>query len=308
MIDLATPTLDLEVQEYILRELPHVLEKNERFVFLVEGIVSDKFPHRDEFARLLDEVAQLRIEMNRRFEEQREETHRRFEAQQNQITELRIEMNRRFEAQQNQITELRIEMNRRFEAQQNQITELRIEMNRRFEQVDRRFEQVDRRFEEHHQEILYIKKDIHQLKSAVQSLDHRMEGMEKWWKVTSGALRAEKGHSMEELFAAGLRYGLQDPDILAEHVRLQQILTDSEGAVFHMGYKTEVDVIARNGELLVFEIKSTYKQGDAGFFSLKVRLLQSQNQAKQVKGVFVCIGADEPIRVECEQYGLRLVD
>ncbi len=134
------------------------------------------------------------------------------------------------------------------------------------------------------------------------------EGWEEWLYITSGTLRVEKGHSMEELFAAGLRYGLQDPDILAEHVRLQQNLIDKDGLVFSKGFKTEIDVIARNGELVVFEIKSTYKQGDAGIFSFKVRLLELQNQDKKVKGILVCIGADESIRQECEQYGLRLVD
>ena len=45
-----------ELEEYILEKLPKILEENPRFVTFIEGIVAEKFPRRDEFARLLDQV------------------------------------------------------------------------------------------------------------------------------------------------------------------------------------------------------------------------------------------------------------
>lgn len=51
-----------EVEAYILDRLPQVLEEDPRFVTFIEGIVAEKFPRRDEFARLLDEVTQHRQE------------------------------------------------------------------------------------------------------------------------------------------------------------------------------------------------------------------------------------------------------
>ncbi len=101
-----TRNLD-KIKQYILRELPRALEQDPQFVVFIEGIVSAKFPRRDEFARLLDEVKQLREDTNRRFEAMLEE------------------MNQRFE-----------QVDRRFE-----------QVDHRFEQVDHRFEQVDQRFD-----------------------------------------------------------------------------------------------------------------------------------------------------------------
>ncbi len=56
-------TVELEqAREYIFRQLPRVLEQDPDFVTLIEGIVAEKFPRRDEFARLLDELTAARQE------------------------------------------------------------------------------------------------------------------------------------------------------------------------------------------------------------------------------------------------------
>ena len=57
-----------EIKESLLRDLPRVLEQDPRFVLFIEGIVSEKFPRRDEFARLLDEVRAGREENKQKFE------------------------------------------------------------------------------------------------------------------------------------------------------------------------------------------------------------------------------------------------
>lgn len=56
-----------DIQAYIFEQLPRVLEQNPSFVTWIEGIVAEKFPRRDEFARLLDEVRDLRGDMQQRF-------------------------------------------------------------------------------------------------------------------------------------------------------------------------------------------------------------------------------------------------
>ncbi len=62
-----------EIKEYIFHHLPQVLEQDPRFVTVIEGIVADKFPRRDEFARLLDEMEQNRKRMDQGFTDMRQE-------------------------------------------------------------------------------------------------------------------------------------------------------------------------------------------------------------------------------------------
>ncbi len=94
----------------VLHELPRVLEQDPGFAVFIEGLLSEKFPRRDEFARLLDELQASRRETRERFDQ----VDRRFEA-----------VDQRFEA-----------VDQRFEA-----------VDQRFDAVDQRFEAMDQRFE-----------------------------------------------------------------------------------------------------------------------------------------------------------------
>jgi len=79
MLDLAALH---EIEEYIFEQLPQILEQDPRFVTVIEGIVAQKFPRRDEFARMLDKMDQQREETQQEFieiKEQFEQVDQRFE-------------------------------------------------------------------------------------------------------------------------------------------------------------------------------------------------------------------------------------
>jgi hypothetical protein len=78
-----------QVKRMVLQELPGVLEQDPGFAVFIEGILSEKFPRRDEFARLLDEVQAARNESKMRFDQ----VDRRFE----QVDRRFEQVDRRFE-------------------------------------------------------------------------------------------------------------------------------------------------------------------------------------------------------------------
>ena len=45
-----------EIKVLVLRELPAVLAQDTEFALVLEGMLSERFPRRDEFARLLEEM------------------------------------------------------------------------------------------------------------------------------------------------------------------------------------------------------------------------------------------------------------
>jgi hypothetical protein len=106
-----------ELEEFILDRLPGVLERNPRFVTFVEGIVAEKFPRRDEFARLLDEVQQHRKETSANFQQVDE----RFQ----QVDERFQQVDQRFQ-----------QVDRRFD-----------EVDARFDGIDQRLDKVDARID-----------------------------------------------------------------------------------------------------------------------------------------------------------------
>lgn len=123
-----------EIKEYILDNLPSVLDRDPRFVTYIEGIVAEKFPRRDKFARLLDEVQQSRLENAARFDaletdlsNHRQETASRFD---------KVEM--RLTTVEEEVKSLRQEMNEGFHQVQVSIDRLGARWGIRNEQVFRR--------------------------------------------------------------------------------------------------------------------------------------------------------------------------
>ena len=105
------------IERQILEKLPRLLEQDAHFRIMIEGILTEKFPQRDDFAALLEEIRALRMESNQRFEAMQKEMGRRFEA-----------------------------MDTRFEALQQQLEASRQQSEKRFEAMDRRFEEIFERF------------------------------------------------------------------------------------------------------------------------------------------------------------------
>ena len=100
-----------DVERQILEKLPRLLEQDAHLRIVIEGILADKFPRRDEFNELLGEVKALRIESEQRFEAM----DKRFGGLQQQIEASRQESNRRFEATQKQMDTRFREVFERFE-------------------------------------------------------------------------------------------------------------------------------------------------------------------------------------------------
>ena len=260
-----------QVREYIIKYLPELLRTEPEIATTIEGMLAHQFPRRDEFARLLDEVREFRQETGQRFDE---------------LHEFRQETNQRFD----------------------ELHEFRQEANQRFEQVDQRFEQVDQRLERLENGQLVLRRDVVKLQSGQDYLIRRMEGMEAWIRLIAGQIRNEKGEVAEEVVALGLRFGLGQPDVKAENIRLRQKLVDNEGLVYPIPFETEVDLVADNGELLVFEVKSSGKYREVSDFALKLRLLRAQNPDKRVRGVFIAPVPSDDVRRLCLQYGIELVE
>jgi hypothetical protein len=56
-----------QVKELVLRELPQALAQDTELALLIEGMLSEKFPRRDEFAQMLVELRASRQETRERF-------------------------------------------------------------------------------------------------------------------------------------------------------------------------------------------------------------------------------------------------
>ncbi len=273
-----------QVHDYVDEILPGLLRLELKKMTVDEGMLSDRVLRRDEFVRAIERIEQRTNTLELKMYEGFSHIDERFDQMQQQMDERFEQVDRRLEQMQQQMDERFEQVDRRFE-----------QVDRRFEQVDQRFEQVDRRFEQVDQQFRYVRRDIAKLQSGQESLMRRMDQMEVWIKLQLGSLGSEKGTNLEDVFAMALQYGLKNPDIRPESIRLRQKLVDTEGLVFKKGFSTEVDMIAQNGKLTVFEVKARGDKDQVSVFAMKLDLITLQNPDKSVHGVFITPVPDEEV-------------
>jgi hypothetical protein len=145
---------------------------------------------------------------------------------------------------------------------------------------------MHQRFDGIDKTLLDVRRDIARLNSGQEHIIRRLDGQENWLRFVVGDLRNEKGQTLEDMFAAALRYGLKNPDITADNIRLRQKIEDTEARFFPFNYSSEVDIIAENGEFLVFDVKASADADHVDMFAMKVKLAAHLHPDKKVRGVF----------------------
>ena len=125
---------DEELIDMFSRQLPDLLERRPELEPVIFQGFLKAFVRREELAVILDELRELRAEVDQRFEQ----VDQRFE----QVDQRFEQVDQRFE-----------QVDQRLEKAEGAIIALRAEMNQRFEQVDQRFEQVDQKIEAFRKEM-----------------------------------------------------------------------------------------------------------------------------------------------------------
>lgn len=134
---LAPETLE-EIEAYILKRLPQVLARDPQFATLIEGMLAEKFPRRDEFARMLDELQEHRRETQQQFrlvDQRFEQIDQRFE----QVDQRFEQVDQRFDRLEGELQDHRRETSEHFDR-------LETEMRTGFDQVHRAIDRLGARW------------------------------------------------------------------------------------------------------------------------------------------------------------------
>jgi len=234
-------------------------------------------------------IQELRAQIARRFEQ----VDRRFEQVQGEIQGLRTDMLQRFE----QVDQRLEQVDQRFE-----------QVDRRFEQVDRRFEQVDRRFEQVDQRFEQVDQRFEQVDQRFEQLDRKVDDLKDWVEMVVGGFQVRSGRKLEDVVAGALRLVLKRPDITPDRIRLRQKVVDEKGSIGPIGRNYEVDILADDGRITLFEVKSVCEVEDVDRLADKVALMRTLHPDRQVDGVMVTLGVkEEEVKTRCAHYGIPLV-
>jgi hypothetical protein len=264
------------IKDYVIEKLPRVLEDDPRFAVVIEGMLSVKFAKRDEFARLLDELTAVRLRQEEAANEMRSSFGR---------------VDQRFELVIEETRDSRKEVS-------SNMQELREDTVRNMQELR---EDTVRNMQELREDT------VREMREQGEALCEQMRDLRDWVHLIGGRLQTRVGKSIEDVVAGALRLGLSRSDIKPESVKLRQKFIDSEGLFFKAGKEKEVDLVAQDGELLVFEVKTSPKWDDVDDFADKVKLVRLHNPQKVVTGILVSLGMDPDLRPECKKRGIVLI-
>ena len=165
--------------------------------------------------------------------------------------QLREEQNRKWEEQNRKWDE----QNRQWEANQRQLLELERKSEERWQENQRKWEA--------NQQV------INQMLESIRKLDNKYD-------QTLGALGTRWGLHSEETFRNALSGILQTFPSGVEVIHVNEF--DDSGEVFGRPDQIELDLIIRNGQLLIAEIKSSMSRADMYLFERKARFYEKRHQ------------------------------
>jgi len=263
------------------------LERDREFRLSVAGLLGYK--------EILEELKRLREDMHRGFEEHS----RRFDENDWKFNEI-LERLDRHEAH---LTE----HDRKFNEILERLDRHEEHLNRHEEHLvahDRKFNEILERLDRHEEEIKALREDFLNFQRNMDTFQRRMDSFEetqrefrrrldalgaRWGLLSEDAFRGSMWGIVERLFGGSVEHWIYE---------------DSEGFVFGYPATIEVDLIIKDKEHILVEIKSHVRKSDVGV------LLRKGELYKKVKGitpklVFVSPYIDEDARSDAEMLGIE---
>ncbi len=205
-----------------------------------------------------------------------------------------------------EIKNLRIESEKKWEEHSKRLEELskRLEEHSQIlKEHSKRLEEHSKRLEEHSQILKEHSKKLEELSQANKILMEEILALRKRQDVQIGALGARWGIKSEKTFRNAVKGLLEETfGVKVEHYET----TDLEGEVFDgfPGKRVEIDLIIRDGELIVAEIKSSVSPGDVLLFERKVKFFEKKEGRKVTRKIIISPMIDDEAKSFCKSLGI----
>ena len=280
------------LKEAVRRELPALLREDPEFRAYVQELVRQESMSRGEtesrFDRVLAELQRDREAQTRKWEEQRlkderdwAEQKRKWDEQDRKWEEQRAERDRDREEQNRKWEEQRAERERDREEQNRKWEEQRAERERDREEQNRKWEESQKHFDRVHEEIM----------AQAKRFDRGI-----------GALGARWGIQSESAFRNALA-GILEESFGVEVINVNEF--DDEGTVFGRPDQVELDIIIKNGLLLICELKSSMSKPDMYTFERKARFYERRHQRKANRLLVISPMIDDKARAIAPTLGIE---
>jgi hypothetical protein len=147
----------------------------------------------------------------------------------------------------------------------------------RWEANERRWEEQSHRWQEQDRKWSENQRHLNQIYQEIKGLHQKHEG-------TVGALGARWGIASEQSFRDALK-GILERSFGVEVLNVTEY--DDTGEVFGRPDQVELDLIIKNGDLIICELKSSMSKADVYTFAKKVEFYEKRHQRQATRKIIV---------------------
>ncbi|MCP4749798.1 MAG: DUF3782 domain-containing protein [Proteobacteria bacterium] len=278
-----------EIKELIKRELPLLLQKDrelqEFIVQLSKTRFADKQQTEDRFDRILNELKQDREEQSRkwaeqakRWEESNREQNKKWEEQDKRWEESNREQNKKWDEQDKRWEELNREQNKKWDEQNKKWDEQNKkwdeqnnEQNKKWDEQNKKWDEQNKKWDEQNIELnnKWDEQNRH-----FDQVHEEIMAMTKKHQQAVGALGSRWGIYSEESFRDGLK-AILNKSFGVEVINYNDY--DDTGEVFGRPDQIELDILIKDGHLIICELKSSISKSDMYMFEKKARFYEKKH-------------------------------
>ncbi|MEW6348753.1 MAG: DUF3782 domain-containing protein [Thermodesulfobacteriota bacterium] len=303
-----------EIKEIIIKELPSILkddpEMRELVLRMTEGRYADKELTESRFDRILDELRRHREAETERWNQlaqeraaERAEQARLWDNRAQERAEERAEQARLWAEDKSRWEE----NSRRWDRLAQERAEERAEQARLWAEDKSRWEENSRRWDRLAQERAAEREEQarrwEENHKAIRGILDSVNALARKHEMSIGALGARWGIRSESSFRNGLR-GILEDDFGVEVVHVREI--DEDGEVFGRRDQIELDIIIRNGKLIICEIKSSMSRSDVHMFERKARYYERRHNRTATRLIVISPMVDPRAQPLADELGITV--
>jgi hypothetical protein len=310
---------DSQIRDFILRTVSNYYapkdQTQDRFNQILEELRGDREQQQikwEEQNRKWNEQNQKLEEQNQKWDQQNrklEEQNRKLEEQNRKLEE----QNRRWDQQNRRWNEQSLrweEQNRRWneqslrwEEQNRRWNEQSLrweEQNRRWNEQSLRWEESDRKFD---QIMARMDCDREESNRKFEETLEEIKVLNRKYDSTIGALGSRWGLYSEASFRNALK-GILEDSFDIEVININEY--DDSGEVFGRPDQIELDLIIKNGLLIICEIKSSISKSEMYSFYRKVLFYEKRHQREANRKLVISPMVDERSKPIAEDLGIEI--
>ena len=313
-----------EMKTQLKREIPELLRQDEQFRAWLEELIRQTAVSREHFdacfEKLLRELAEERAErrretdeQNRKWDEQNrkwEEQNRKWDEQNRKWEEQNREQNRKWDEQNRKWEEQNREQNCKWDEQNRKWEEQNREQNRKWDEQNRRWEEQrrqwgeqNRKWEEQNRRLDEQNRRWEEQNLTNQKLLEEIALSRSRYEQGIGALGARWGVASEQSFREALK-GILENSFNVKILHINEF--DDEGLVFGRPDQVEIDLIIKNGLLILCELKSSMSKSDMYTFQRKVEYYEKRHQRTVQRKLVISPMVHPSARQIAEHFGIEV--